>query len=76
MQIEHSSPESRPSKGKWILIGFLAVAGFFLFPEHQAHVLGVLPYVLLLACPLMTCSCTTVRAVTGMMAGGIRHECR
>jgi hypothetical protein len=53
MQIEHSSPESRPSKGKWILIGFLAVAGFFLFTEHQAHVLGVLPYLLLLACPLM-----------------------
>lgn len=33
--------------------GFLAVAGFFLFTEHRAHVLGILPYLLLLACPLM-----------------------
>lgn len=37
----------------WILIGFLAVAGFFLFSEHRAHLLGWLPYLLLLACPLM-----------------------
>lgn len=36
-----------------VLIGFLAVAGFFLFTEHRAHLLGVLPFLLLLACPLM-----------------------
>jgi hypothetical protein len=36
-----------------VLIGFLAVAGFFLWTEHRAHVLGFLPYALLLACPLM-----------------------
>ncbi len=35
------------------LIGFLALAGFFLLTEHTAHTLGVLPYLLLLACPLM-----------------------
>jgi hypothetical protein len=35
------------------LIAFLAVAGFFLWTEHRAHVLGVLPYLLALACPLM-----------------------
>ena len=37
-------------------IGFIvigAVAGYFLLTEHLAHVIGVLPYVLLLACPLM-----------------------
>lgn len=41
---------------KWIFIGFLLVAGYFLIMEHKAHlagVLGVLPFLLLLACPLM-----------------------
>jgi hypothetical protein len=33
--------------------GFLAVVGFFLITEHTAHVFGILPYLLLLACPLM-----------------------
>ena len=32
---------------------FLAVAGFFLVTEHTAHVFGVLPYLLLLLCPVM-----------------------
>ena len=32
---------------------FLAIATFFLWEEHQAHILGVLPYVLLLLCPLI-----------------------
>jgi hypothetical protein len=35
------------------LCGFLVVIGFFLLTEHTAHVFGVLPYLLLLACPLM-----------------------
>lgn len=30
-----------------------AVAAYFLVSEHRAHVLGALPYLLLLACPLM-----------------------
>lgn len=41
------------SRWKWALLGFLAVAGFFLWTEHKAHVFGVLPYLLVLACPLM-----------------------
>jgi len=41
------------SRGRWVFYGFLAVAGFFLFTEHRAHVLGILPFLLLLACPLM-----------------------
>ena len=35
------------------LVVFLAVAGFFLLAEHKAHVLGYLPFVILLLCPLM-----------------------
>ena len=38
---------------KSVLIGFLAVTLFFLLTEHRAHLFGVLPYLLLLACPLM-----------------------
>lgn len=35
------------------LLGFLAIAGFFLFTEHRAHVLGALPFVLVALCPLL-----------------------
>lgn len=40
-------------RAKWVLLGFLAIAAFFLITEHKAHVLGALPFLLLLACPLM-----------------------
>jgi hypothetical protein len=33
--------------------GFLAIASFFLVTEHTAHLYGALPFLLLLACPLM-----------------------
>ncbi len=32
---------------------FLAVAAFFLWEEHRAHILGALPYALLLLCPII-----------------------
>ena len=38
---------------KLVFLGFLGIAGFFLFTEHRAHVFGALPWVLLLLCPLM-----------------------
>lgn len=41
------------SRGRIALAVFLAIAAFFLFSEHRAHALGFLPYLLLLACPLM-----------------------
>jgi len=36
-----------------VLAGFLIIAGALLFTEHQAHVLGLLVWLPLLACPLM-----------------------
>jgi len=36
-----------------VLIGFLAIATFFLITEHTAHFFGALPWLLLAACPLM-----------------------
>ena len=37
---------------RWSLGVFLVIAFFFLWEEHRAHLLGVLPWLLLLACPL------------------------
>ena len=36
-----------------VLLGFVAIAAFFLLTEHRAHVFGVVPYLRLLACPLL-----------------------
>ena len=41
------------SRSGLVLLGFLAVAGFYLVTEHWAHTLGALPYLLLVGCPLM-----------------------
>ena len=41
------------SPGGLVLIAFIAIAGFFLWQEHRAHLLGFLPYLIVLACPLM-----------------------
>lgn len=45
----HASPRGY----NWIFIAFLVIAAFFLLSEHRAHMLGALPLLLLLACPLM-----------------------
>ena len=42
----------RSPGGAALLIAAL-VGGFFLYTEHRAHLFGVLPFLLLLACPLM-----------------------
>ncbi|MGY3616382.1 hypothetical protein ACVJGD_002578 [Bradyrhizobium sp. USDA 10063] len=36
-----------------VLLAFLAIAFALLFTEHRAHVLGLLVWLPLLACPLM-----------------------
>jgi len=36
-----------------VLLAFLAIAAFFLITEHTAHLFGLLPYALLLLCPLL-----------------------
>ena len=53
----HEGHEGPPSFwGSRYSIGLIvigAVAGYFLLTEHLAHVAGALPFLLLLACPLM-----------------------
>ena len=41
------------ARARWVFIAFLALAAFLLFTEHRAHLLGFLPWLILLACPLM-----------------------
>ncbi|MBR0781521.1 DUF2933 domain-containing protein [Bradyrhizobium iriomotense] len=57
---DHSGFRERPqggistkTKASLVLIGFLVIAGALLFTEHRAHVLGLLVWLPLLACPLM-----------------------
>jgi hypothetical protein len=46
-------PESHERWLRWGFAIFLAIALFFLWEEHRAHLLGALPWILLLACPAM-----------------------
>lgn len=53
----HGGESNRGSTGwsrdKIVLVGFLLVAGFYLFAEHRAHLYGALPWLLLALCPVM-----------------------
>lgn len=54
----HQDNRDSPSFGGWpraniVLVAFLAIAGFYLLAEHRAHLFGWLPFLLLLACPLL-----------------------
>lgn len=59
MQHDHSDHQEHPqgsflsSRAGLVLIAFLFIAGILLFTEHRAHVLGLLIWLPLLACPLM-----------------------
>jgi len=48
------------SLGQWlrsrtglVFLAFLGIAAFYLITEHAAHFFGILPYALLLLCPLL-----------------------
>jgi hypothetical protein len=36
-----------------VVLAFFSIAAFFLQTEHRAHLFGALPFLLLLACPLL-----------------------
>ena len=52
-----AGPNSRPSLVNWrtacIALAAAGIAVFFMLPEHQRHILGLLPFLLLAACPLL-----------------------
>ena len=41
------------SRSWWAFAGFIAIAGFFMLTEHRAHLFGILPFLFVLACPLL-----------------------
>lgn len=67
MSVETSSDDARADRREnqpdrqsfwsspagWVALGFIGVAGYFLITEHAAHLFGVLPWLLILSCPLM-----------------------
>lgn len=61
MRHDHTQQDHRTEhkSGFWtsrtflVFLGFSAIALFLLWEEHRAHILGILPYLFLLACPLM-----------------------
>lgn len=50
-----SQTRRKPFRLSWMvgLCVFFLIAAFFLWTEHRAHLAGALPYLLLLACPLI-----------------------
>ena len=52
MDSEHDRPRKR-SLLNYVFVGFVAIAAFFLLLEHRTHLFGILPYLLLAACPLL-----------------------
>ncbi|MCG3153393.1 MAG: hypothetical protein GEEBNDBF_02706 [bacterium] len=52
--IHHTNEGSPPRPVvRWPLYVFLGVLAFYLFTQHREHLLGWLPYLIFLACPLM-----------------------
>ncbi|CAN7766523.1 MAG: DUF2933 domain-containing protein [Pseudomonadales bacterium] len=49
----HETPSFWRSRAGLALLVACAVIGFYLLTEHTAHLLGALPFLLVLACPLM-----------------------
>lgn len=41
------------SRSGLVLLAFLAMGGVLLFTEHRAHLLSYLPFLFILACPLL-----------------------
>jgi hypothetical protein len=54
--MEHGNHKGKAgglSRSNIVLIAFIAIGGFYLVTEHRAHLLGWLPFLFILACPLM-----------------------
>ena len=49
---QHDEGALRP-RVKLVFLAFVVIGAFFLFVEHRAHVLPLLPWLFLAACPLM-----------------------
>ena len=54
MQPASGAPgRSTPFRSRAVLVVLLALGVVWVYVEHRVHLFGVLPYLFLLACPLM-----------------------
>lgn len=56
--MQHEHPPARGTNRqrtitRIVFIAFAAIAAYFLITEHRAHLFGILPFLLLAACPLL-----------------------
>lgn len=51
----HDGPQGSfwTSRAFLVFLGFAAIAIVLLWEEHKAHILGTIPFLFILACPLM-----------------------
>ncbi|NMG30010.1 DUF2933 domain-containing protein [Aromatoleum evansii] len=47
------SNDTGTRRARWVFGGFAVIGATLLILEHRTHVLGILPWLFLLACPLM-----------------------
>ena len=40
-------------RARWVFIAFVILALVYLIAEHRAHLAGALPFLVILACPLL-----------------------
>ncbi|WP_028229853.1 DUF2933 domain-containing protein [Paraburkholderia mimosarum] len=52
-EVPHGARPFWKSRAAIAMTVFGLIAVFLMFSEHRAHFLGVIPYLLLLSCPLM-----------------------
>jgi len=52
-RLDDGKQPSRLTATNIALVGFMAIAAFYLIAEHRAHLLGWLPWLIILACPLL-----------------------
>lgn len=73
--LEQDRPPSfwKSSAGLTLLVAAM-VGGFFLVTEHRAHLFGLLPYLILLACPLMHALMHKGHGFGGHRHGGHDHK--
>ena len=56
VHVDRTDFEQSPQRSPWTtasVCALLAIAAFYLWTEHRAHVMGALPYLLLLSCPII-----------------------
>ena len=54
--VRHDEPASASGgarRARWLFIAFVVLALIYLIAEHRAHLVGALPFLVILACPLL-----------------------